>query len=209
MYSGIDAFQEAYLQQLEIETQNFTNNDPTFSWDGFDPPLVFSVDPQTGRTVVTFRDGLGGLSAPTCSFNVEDSIGPFLGFDDQTTLIANASLNTPLVYLAPNAAKVNSVNSYFIHTDLVQIGMSINGSAKQVVSQVPILVDTLGKQIKYSPPVPTICQAPFLAGNTKNSVLCWLTDEKNQPVDTQGEYWDFRLRISYWYDPQKPNVTTL
>jgi len=215
MYAGIDQVNDTFRQELETATQALSFTDATYSWEGFELPVSFAIDPITGKTLVQFRENpIPNPAGPASSVNfaVENSIAPFLGFESGATLtsinLVN-SANNVLEFLAPNAAKINSVNSYFIHTDLVTTGISVNGSAKQVVSQIPILVSGLGQQIKYLPPVPSVSQAPFLAGNTKTSILCWLTNEANEPVDTQGEYWDFRLRITYWYASQKPNVTTL
>lgn len=215
MYTGIDEFNERFREVLEAATQALPFTNSTYSWEGLDLPITFEADSQTGRTIVKFRkepvpDPFGPASVVV--FGVPDSIAPFLGFEDGIDLISQNTISATgdkLSFLATKPAKINAVNSYFIHTDLVTTGISVNGSAKQVVSQIPILVSGLGQQIKYLPPVPSVSQAPFLAGNTKTSILCWLTNEANEPVDTQGEYWDFRLRITYWYASQKPNVTTL
>lgn len=171
-------------------------DNPLFDWTNVAPPpfqvtvnlilLRFEITLNAATTRLDFRTVGNALS-----------LGDFLGFGH--TLL-DFPPSAPFVYTAPDAAKVNSVNSYLIHCDLVQGGLLINGKSSQCVAQVPINVEQHGRVINYESNIPPTTQAPHLPGTSSRVVRLWLTDERNQPVDTGGEPWGFQLRTTYFVE---------
>jgi hypothetical protein len=90
----------------------------------------------------------------------------------------------------------NAVNYLLLHTDLTNRGLRFNSEYSQVVSQ--ILIDKpAGSQIisrLYNPPR---ISCPELIGATRSSIRVWLTNDVNQRVDTNGEYYSARIKLEY------------
>jgi hypothetical protein len=102
----------------------------------------------------------------------------------------------PLEILAPDIAKFNQVNYFLISTDLVNKGIRFNNSYNQTVAQV--LIDVApGSQIVSRPFNPAKCNAQELAGTKRTNLRFWLTDDKQRPVNTNGEYFTARIVIHY------------
>jgi hypothetical protein len=96
----------------------------------------------------------------------------------------------------PQVATFNLVNKFLIHSDLVQRGIRLNGGFSQIITDVPIEVPP-GSQITYSPPIPASSPANELAGAPRNILRFWLTDNTNNYVNTNGEFWSARLSIHF------------
>lgn len=166
---------------------------PLADWTGIvPPPFLIELDDRVLKFVITLDPA---YDPTTVDFNVANSFGPFIGFGN-TTLVGFGP--SAYVFPAQDEAKVNNVNGYMIHSDLVQGGLLTNGVSSQTIAVVPILVQKHGELINFLPRIPTITQAPHLVGYSTRDVKLWLTDEKNQDVDTQKEDWRFILRISWW-----------
>ena len=103
---------------------------------------------------------------------------------------------SPLTILAPNVAQFNTVNSLLIHSDLTTLGIRFNNSYNQSISQVLINVPP-GSQIISKPYNPPKVNIQDLAGSTRSNIRFWLTNEKDERVNTNGEYWTARLAIRY------------
>lgn len=99
-------------------------------------------------------------------------------------------------FYADEIAAFNSVNYILVHTDMVPRGIRYNGTFYQIVAQ--LLVDVSpGEQIVYAPFNPPVCDSANLVGAQMKQASFWLTDDRNNPVDTLGEDWSVRLLIKY------------
>jgi len=174
------------------------------TWNN-DYPLFFTEDAGTLRFILNVPNDASG-SFVTVEFGVVGSIGPLIGFDGGYGIVLDPSSPPIISIIAPYPAKLANINSYLIHCDLVQTGILVNGIASQTITRVPLDVEKFGNLIIHEPNTPSIAPAPFMAGQRKEYVRCWLTDEKNRAVDTDGQDWNFRLRIEY-YIPQISNVS--
>jgi hypothetical protein len=116
-----------------------------------------------------------------------------LGFD---ALQYGPNAGAPLNILAPNVAALNTVNYFLIASDLVQRGLRFNNQYNQVVTQVLIDVSP-GSQIVSTPFNPAKIDATELAGAKRSNLRFRLTDERLNPVNTNGEFFTARIVIKY------------
>ena len=153
-----------------------------------DPVINILADDATQK--VEFRFNYVGTEI---DFTQPDTFRGILGYNS-AVLGPNAA--APFIYLAPNVAAFNTVNSFLIHSDLVTKGLSLNGNFNQTVAQVLINVRP-GSQIVSTPFNPAKSEAQELAGAIRTTLRFFLTDDQDRPVNTNGEYWTARIKISY------------
>ena len=114
-------------------------------------------------------------------------------FNSQTITV---NLTAPITNLGDKTANLNTLNYFLIGSSIVSQGIRFNSSYNQTIAQV--LVDVApGSQIVSQPFNPARCDASNLIGAKRTSLRFFLTDDKNKPVNTGGEYWSARIVISY------------
>jgi hypothetical protein len=156
------------------------------------PLLTFSADDATSKVIMYLN-----YDTVQVDFSVPNSVGPIFGFD--TAPGANPIgplVGTPLPVTADFVARFNTINSFLVHCDLARYGLRLNNNYYQIIGN-PLIDVAPGKQIVYSPQYPPIVDAMHLRGAQRTRVKCWLTDDQNNPVDTNGEFWTFRLRLTF------------
>jgi hypothetical protein len=126
-------------------------------------------------------------------FTQPDTPREILGFDSQ---IVGPSVIAPYTQIADNVAGFNTVNYFLIHSDLTNKGIRFNNNYNQTISQVLIDVPP-GSQIVSRPFNPARINAQELAGAKRTNIRFWLTDDKDRPVNTNGEYFTCRVVIKY------------
>ena len=153
------------------------------------PIIDFEADEATQRVVLILN-----YADSAVDFTIANSPREILGFDSADYTVPGAIV--PYNQLAPNNAAFNQVNSFEIHGDVVDAGISKNGTFTDIVAKVPITVSP-GSQILYAPfyPIPSQCQN--LIGATRQFLRFWLTDELGRAVNTNGEDWQFSLTIKW------------
>lgn len=155
------------------------------------PIISLSGDDATQRAVLTVN-----YATVSVDFTPADTFRDVIGFNSG---VVGPFGTVPSNQLAPNAAAFNTVNYYLIHSDLVTQGIRFGTTFSQVISQV-LITGTPGNQIVSTPFNPPRVQAQYLAGATRSRISFWLTDERQALVETNGEYWTVRIRIS-WLRP--------
>lgn len=181
----LSALSAAILRELEAAT-------PKAKQTPY-PLVSFSADDATSKVIMYLN-----YDTVSVDFSVARSLGPILGFD--TDVFSNPVgplVGTPLPVTADVVARFNTINSFLIHCDLARSGIRFNNTYYQIIGN-PLIDVAPGKQIVYSPQYPPICEANHLRGQHRSRVKCWLTDDQNNPVDTNGEFWSFRLRLTYF-----------
>ena len=169
--NGLNQAIDRSLTQLGVQTEPV-------------PLITLLPDSATQRVVIE-----GNGSNLQVDFTYPDTLREILGFDGQIYNIA-----TPV--LAPNVARFNTVNSFLLHTDLCNNGIKLNGKYNQTVAQVLINVAP-GSQIVYEPFRPSRIFTPELSNRNITTARFWLTNDKNERVNTGGEYWSMKIRIEY------------
>lgn len=180
----LSALSAAILRELESAT--FKAKQTPY------PLISFSADDATSKVIIYLN-----YDTVTVDFSIPNSIGPILGFDtDAGANPIGPLVGTPLPQTADSVARFNTINSFLVHCDLARSGIRLNNTYSQIIGN-PLIDVAPGKQIIYSPQYPPLCEAEHLKGQRRTRVKCWLTDDQNNAVDTNGEYWYFRLRLSY------------
>ncbi len=149
--------------------------------------ITISGNEATNRVEVEFN-----YVGTTLFIEDGDLFNTILGFDpiDFTSTIVQQTIS------GQSPASLNHINSYRIHTNLVQNGLRANKNYNQTVAVVPIDVAP-NSQITYEPIHPLICSADELIGTTRTKMDFWITDEENNEIEMGGEDWEFVLQVSY------------
>ena len=142
--------------------------------------LQLTGDAPTQR--VAFSSDVAGT---IISFPTATHMWNILGF----TLGASLTLVTAGVkYLAPQIAKFNNINTFLIHSDLVDSGIPANGDYYGIIAKVPITAAS-GSLIVYQPSYPIGVDASNLIGARVQSVSVWLTNETGwQRINTRENF---------------------
>jgi len=155
------------------------------------PNTLVSFSPDEATQKVEMRINYSTVSV---DFTQNDTPKTILGFN---SLVYGPYPATPIAILAPNVAAFNQVNYFLIHSDLTNKGIRFNNTYTQVVSQVLIDVSP-GSQIVNRPFNPARIPVSELVGAKRNNIRMWLTDDNNNRVNTNGEFWSARLVIRYF-----------
>tara|TARA_R110001592_G_scaffold18464_3_gene76520 strand:- start:2139 stop:2975 length:837 start_codon:yes stop_codon:yes gene_type:complete len=165
--------------QLQLENQQAKTN-PS-------PLISISADEATAKVNLRFN-----YANVQVDFRPTDTFRDILGFNSGLLSVATAPQTIP----AQNVAKFNTINSYLIHSDLVNNGIRYNNIYNQTIGEV--LIDVAPQeQINSQPFNPATSDASDLRGVKRNNVSFWLTDENNKLIDTNTEYWGARILIRY------------
>jgi len=169
-------------QAIQRELQNLgAKIDPA-------PVLNLSPDDATQRVELTLN-----YLGSQVDFTPLDTPREILGFDSK---IIGPTIIEPATVIADNTAAFNQVNYFLIHSDLTNLGIRFNNQYNQTITQVLIDVPP-GSQIVSRPFNPARVNAPELGGASRTNLRFWLTDDKNRPVNTNGEFFTARVAIKY------------
>jgi len=152
------------------------------------PLLTFLQDDATSKVVLVLN-----YITVSVDFTIPNNLRFILGFDAG---IITPVLPVPFAVLADNVAQFNTLNSFLIHCDIVQSGVRLNSTYSSIVAN-PYINVSPGSQVLYQPYNPPSSSENQLIGSSISVIRCWVTDEKNRPIDTNGETWYFRIKISY------------
>lgn len=100
------------------------------------------------------------------------------------------------IFEGSDVAKLNAINSFLLHGDLVKRGIQVNDTQANVMAEIQIDT-TIGHLIHYKPYHPFKLDGTHLTLDKINRLQFWLTNEKNQPVDMNGEDYSFSVLITY------------
>jgi hypothetical protein len=149
----------------------------------------FSGDQSTQEVLITFLSE--NLSIDWGLTTLRDVLG--FRTTSPTTKPAGQALR------ADDIAKFNAISSYLIHTDLVQSGIPVNAIDNAVIAKV-FIDKAPGSLINYQPNNIPVANAQELIGSKRSSARFFLTDQRDNPVDTNGEFWSFTMVIRYYID---------
>ena len=151
--------------------------------------ISLTPDEPTNRVEIRFN-----YNTVVVNFTYPDTPREILGFNNA---IYGPYATVPLNVIAPNIAQFNQVNYYLIHSDLTNKGIRFNNAYNQTIAQV--LIDVApGSQIISKPFKPARINVNELIGAKRNNIRMWLTDDSDNRVNTNGEYWSARLVIRYF-----------
>lgn len=152
------------------------------------PAINFTPDDATQKVELRLNY-LGSV----VDFTQPDTPRIILGFNSQ---VIGPTIIAPISIIADNTAGFNTVNYFLIHSDLVSKGIRFNNNYNQTIAQVLIDVPP-GSQIVSKPFNPARTDGQELSGAQRTNIRFYLTDDRDRPVNTNGEYWTCRVVIKY------------
>jgi hypothetical protein len=154
--------------------------------------ITLVPDTATQKVVIKFRQFY------QIDFTIAQNFREILGFDSRISPLGGFAPTDNFYENGDSIAKFNTILYYLIHSDLASgHGLRLNSSYAEIISQVPINDVNAGSQISYESQNLQKIPCPNLIGQNLREIHCWLTDDKNQFVDTLGEPWSTRLNIHY------------
>ena len=154
----------------------------------------FLADDATQKVVIQLN-----IAGVQIDFTQPQTMRAILGFN--ATLVPPGGPSVGLyTELAPNVAMFNTLEYFLLHSDIVNSGIRTNTTYTQTIAKIPIS-SAPGSQILYTPYNPPKSNTNNLIGAIKNRLNFWLTDQSNNPVNTSGESYAFRLKVEYSVAP--------
>ena len=158
----------------EIQRQMIVNND----YDKENNSFYINISHSRLSSVVEITNHNYKVN-----FNVENSIGPTLGFEKE---ILSFGYNK-----SPKIVDIMKINSILINTDFIH-GSYVNGDRSQAIHS---FFPTVGPGYKIRErPQPELIFYPVNC-HYINHVRVWLTDQNNELIDLQGERITVRIAI--------------
>jgi hypothetical protein len=137
------------------------------------------------KVVMKFNDDKLGVD-----FTVSE-LYKTLGFEKKTYDASDGSY-----FVGVNTPRFNVVTSFLLHTDFVSDGIINNNISGLVIGKIPLIADP-GHLISYERINPFKVAANNLQTSGKQNINFKLTNEANEDIDMDGEYFDFALVLRW------------
>lgn len=160
---------------------------------GFQPNMLsISGNDPINRIQITFN-----YVNASVHFNNPDYHGfaELLGY----TFIVLTPVSVGQSIVAPNPATFNKINYYTITSNITSDATIVNGNSSHVIARILINASP-NFQIQDSPAYPYTFDLTYLRGRSIRQLTFQLRDDSGSLVDTLGEYWSMRYRITYEYN---------
>ena len=173
----LDHLNEEIYRKLSVTT--FPNN-------------LFNLVPSTAdqRVVIEFN-----YNDTSIDFTFPNNPREVLGFA-AIVISSDGGSDVPQFVKGSELAKFNNIQYLLMHSDLVSRGIRVNNSYSQTIARLIIDVGP-GEQIVYAPFITQKIPTPELAGELRNTITFWLTDDADNPVNTRGEFFSCELVVHY------------
>lgn len=133
------------------------------------------------------------------------TVRKLLGFDADQDSWPGQSANTPITdiqyksVMANDVGNFSALTSYYIHSSLVNNGLAVNGTYRNVIGEVPITV-SVGELLNYKALAPAVAfNANELIGTTWSSLQFWISSQTDTILNMNGESWSFSLTAIVTY----------
>ena len=123
------------------------------------------------------------------------NVARLLGFDT-TEVHLTGDNGTYQFETGSNRALFSDLQYVTIQSTLVSGAYDSGGNQSNVLCSIPPDVNP-GESIYFRPSFPMVIEAGNLIGNPVNVVTFRLVDNLGRPVDTMGESWSARIKITY------------
>jgi hypothetical protein len=129
------------------------------------------------------------------------TVRKLLGFDSTQDSYPNQSsggsindiINKSLI--ANNVGNFSALTSFYIHSNLVNNGISVNGVYKNILGEVNITVSP-GELLNYKALAPAISfNANELIGTSYSSLLFWISSQTDRTLNMAQEYFSFSITV--------------
>ena len=174
-------------QSLNSSMQLLLNN------AGFQPNMIqITGNDPINRIQITFN-----FVNASVHFNNADYHGfaDLLGYG----YIVLAPVVVGEIKVAPNLATFNKTNYYIITSSITSDATIINGQSSHAIAR--ILINAAPNyQIQDAPAYPYTHVLTKLIGTSVKRITFQLRDDSGELINTQGELWSLRYRITYEYN---------
>ena len=158
-----------------------------FSTNGLPRLFEISSNEATQRVVLVFNN------ICVIDFTQPNSCSDVLGFNN----VVGPFATFPTYITAPNTARFNRVEKYYIISNLIGGGIPQNATSSGILARIPIDVRN-NSLINYEPVNPTRSDGSELIGMAKQSITFRLVDQLLRNVSTFDEDWSCCLNIRYY-----------
>lgn len=163
--------------------------------------ILISADTATQKVKIQLAEHLSILTNPLLLNNIASTLG---WYDLSGGVVPN--IGPPLyigeVFTAPSVARLNKINSYLLHGDIVKNGIQVNNTQANILTEIQLNVSA-GKLLTYRPYLPYKLDGAHLKCGSRDLLTFWLTNELNEYIDTNGEDFSFSITIRYLIDVNK------
>lgn len=156
--------------------------------------IVLSGDTATQK--VKIQLGLY-LSILTDSNLYPNNISSTLGFPSPDVI--GPPTYAGQIFTATSVAKLNKINSYLLHGDIVKNGIQVNSIQANILTEIQLNVNP-GKLLTYRPYLPYKLDGSHLKHGSRDLLTFWLTNELNEYIDMNEEDYSFSMTITYKVD---------
>lgn len=153
--------------------------------------ITLSENSSTGQTVLIFN-----VLNTQVDFTVANTCRDVLGFNSRLVPAVSSTI-VGQSEASDNIAVFNSLNSWLISSSLINQGIPVNETGRNIIARVPI-TSSAGSQVNYQPYNPTRTSARNLIAQSTNRFDVWLTDQRGVKIDTFGEYYSVLIVLRYW-----------
>jgi len=190
----------ALFAQISIQWDNYS---------GFDSETKVAFTPADSFANTFNVTGSDSTQLVSIQFLLDNA---FLMIDWTQSTIGNILGFSPTAKTKPDKLKgyiigdrianFNTLNNYYLSSDLVNQGASVNGRYGNVIAIIPI-TSLPGNLVNFQGNVNNMfvdCDNILGLRNGKSQVSFWLTNEKNQPLDMNSEVYSFTILLR-WNQP--------
>lgn len=160
--------------------------------NGLDSNLL-SLIADTASGKVVFQFNATGIQVDV---SVPNNFSQVLGFDERLIPLAGPTTSEEEYVIGDRVAQFNNLEYFLIHSDLVSRGLRTNSIYNQSIAQIPITAPP-GSLIVSEPRNPPQIPCNELIGTKRKLIRFFLTDDKNNLIDTNGEDWSARFVLHY------------
>jgi hypothetical protein len=116
-----------------------------------------------------------------------------MGFDAR---VVGPDAGAPINEQSDNVAAFNSLNNYFIKSDIVGDGMRFNNGYSGILAKIPITA-TPNSLINYHPRNISWVDGDVLTGAKRTKLRFNITDQNGEVIDMNDEFWTLEVVIKY------------
>lgn len=153
--------------------------------------FTFYGDQSTQHLYITTNQPL------QLDFTVAKNIASILGFNKIKYPLASLSTAGQIFY-SPNAAGFDTLTSYLLSSDIVSVGIPVNGViSSTIIASIPISNVSVGGRLVYDPQNAQHVNCSELIGSKKTSLRFSLLDNRGKNIDMLNQYWSAIITIEY------------
>lgn len=156
--------------------------------------ITISSNSSTQRVIVQMSPGFI-LGVTT----LENNICKTLGIDQPLNVVGILFLHVNDYHEAENTANLTPINSFLLHSDLVENGLRVNNGISNILTEIQLLSGP-GTFLTYRPYLPYKLDGNHLKFSSRSHLKFYLTDQDQNPLDMFGESYSFSVVIKYKID---------